>query len=372
MAQVAAYRWCISVRYQSPTYADANPAHHFVVTAQRLPESDPPAPALSAPDVVADGWYNETVAFLGLCATPGIGYWTLLHLRRASNSFLDLLTVESQDEFLATLRRHGARALKGLPRDWSATKRKIWADGRNLHSHLQSLGIRVLHAGDREFPHRLRSIPDPPEWLFCEGNVSLLQGPSVALVGTRQPTRDGELLSLYFVGILARYGIASVSGLADGIDKAVHEYSLRFGIPTIAVLGTGSLRNFPADSTLLRRQIVDQGGLVVSEYLPQQSYARETFVRRNRLQSALADIVIPVQWRAKSGTAHTVRFAHEQGRPILCPRIPDWIEPEHEELSLARELGATIVTVPGDEIDIIGHIGLSCRRRDTNAQISLW
>lgn len=343
-----------------------------MATAQRLPESEPPAPALSAPDVAQDGWYNETVAFLGLGATPGIGYWTLLHLRRASISFVDLLKVESQDEFLATLRRHGARALKGLPQDWSATKRKIWADGRKLHSHLQSSGIRVLHADGPDFPRRLRNIPDPPEWLFCEGNVSLLREPSVALVGTRQPSRDGELLTLYLVGILARYGIVSVSGLADGIDRAVHEYSLRFGVPTIAVLGTGILRDFPVDSTPLRREIVEQGGLVISEYLPNQSYARETFVRRNRLQAGLANLVIPVQWRAKSGTAHTVRFAHEQRRPILCPRMPDWVEPEHEELSLARELGATIVTIPGDEIDIIGHIGLACSRPETSAQISLW
>lgn len=343
-----------------------------MATAQRLPESEPPAPALSAPDVAVDGWYNETVAFLGLGATPGIGYWTLLHLRRASISFVDLLKVESQDEFLAALRRHGARALKGLPQDWSATKRKIWADGRKLHSHLQSSGIRVLHADGPDFPRRLRNIPDPPEWLFCEGNVSLLREPSVALVGTRQPSRDGELLTLYLVGILARYGIVSVSGLADGIDRAVHEYSLRFGVSTIAVLGTGILRDFPVDSTPLRREIVERGGLVISEYLPNQSYARETFVRRNRLQAGLANLVIPVQWRAKSGTAHTVRFAHEQRRPILCPRMPDWVEPEHEELSLARELGATIVTIPGDEIDIIGHIGLACSRPETSAQISLW
>lgn len=343
-----------------------------MATTQHLPESEPPAPAPSAPDVADNSWYNETVAFLGLSATPGIGYWTLLHLRRASRSFIDLLKAESQDEFVATLRRHGARALKGLPQNWPATQRKIWADGLRLHSHLQASGIRVLHAGDPEFPHRLRRIPDPPEWLFCEGDVSLLHEPSVALVGTRRRTLDGELLSLYLVGILSRYGIASVSGLADGIDKAVHEFSLRFAVPTIAVLGTGILRDFPVDSTPLRRQIVDQGGLVVSEYLPHQSYARATFVRRNRLQSALANLVVPVEWRAKSGTAHTVRFAHEQHRPILCPRIPDWAESEHEELSLARELGATIVTIPGDEIDIIGHIGLACSRTETNEQISFW
>ena len=359
------------VESQSPLTHTRTP-FLFVPAAQRLPEFEPPAPALSAPDAAEDGRFHETVAFLGLCATPGIGYWTLLHLRRASSSFLDLLKVDSQDEFLATLRGHGARAVKVVPQDWSATKRKIWAAGHDLHYHLRSLGIRVLHADDADFPHRVRNIPDPPEWLFCEGDVSLLRQPSVALVGTRQPTRDGELLTLYFVGILARYGVPTVSGLADGIDRAVHEYSLRFGLPTIAVLGTGILRDFPVDSTPLRRQIVDQGGLVVSEYLPHQSYARETFVRRNRLQSALANLVVPVQWRAKSGTAHTVRFAFEQRRPILCPRIPDWSDGEHEEVSLARELGAIIVTIPGDEMDIIGYIGLACSRPDTDAQISLW
>lgn len=339
--------------------------------ADRLPEAESARPALSEADVLDDGRHNETVAFLGLCATPGIGYWTLLHVRRAGGSFLDLLKVDAQDEFLAILRRHGARGVKGLTPSWPTTQRKIWSNGRKLYSELRSSGIRVLHAADPDFPVSLRRIPDPPEWLFCEGDVSLLREPSAALVGTRQPSRDGELLTLYLVGLLSRYGVSSVSGLADGIDRAVHEFSLRFKVPTIAVLGTGILRDFPVDSAPLRREIVRQGGLVVSEYLPHQSYARETFVRRNRLQSALAKIVIPVQWRAKSGTAHTVRYAHEQGRPILCPRLLDWTESEHEELSLARELGGTIVTVPGDEMDVVGHIALACSRAETNEQLSL-
>ena len=71
-------------------------------------------------------------------------------------------------------------------------------------------------------------------------------------------------------------------------------------------------------------RILARGGTVVTEYLPQQSYSAENFVRRNRLQAALAKVLVPVEWAAKSGTAHTVKYAADLGRPIACLQLPDW------------------------------------------------
>ena len=135
--------------------------------------------------------------------------------------------------------------------------------------------------------------------------------PSVTIVGTRKPSEDGLFLARYVGACLADWPAATVSGLAAGIDQLAHESSLRAEVPTIAVLGTGILDNYPKDSQVLRDRILGAGGAIVSEYLPRASYSAENFVQRNRLQAALGRVLIPVEWARRSGTAHTVRFATE-------------------------------------------------------------
>lgn len=103
--------------------------------------------------------------------------------------------------------------------------------------------------------------------------------------------------------------VVTVSGLATGIDQIAHIESLRYGIPTVAVLGNGMFVEYPSGSGRLKHQILASGGTIVSEYLPNQSYSSENFVRRNRIQAALCDTLVPVEWMIKSGTAHTVNFA---------------------------------------------------------------
>ena len=108
-----------------------------------------------------------------------------------------------------------------------------------------------------------------------------------------------------------------ISGLAYGIDRIVHEWCLNVGIPTVSILGTGILATYPAKHSGLADQIIAAGGLLVSEYMPQQGPSAENFVWRNRLQAALGRAVIPAEWAKKSGTAHTVRFARKLGRPVF-------------------------------------------------------
>jgi hypothetical protein len=99
-----------------------------------------------------------------------------------------------------------------------------------------------------------------------------------------------------------------------------HEHSLRAGVPTIAVLGTGILDEYPKGSAIMRERIIADGGTIVTEYLPHISYSAKNFVQRNRLQAALGQVLIPVEWSRRSGTAHTVRFASALERPIACRR----------------------------------------------------
>lgn len=326
--------------------------------SEALSSEHPPAvPTPSPTDERADEWYQETVAFLGMATIPGIGYWTLNRIRKSGHLFLDILRQDSREAFNDLVKEHGGRGIRELPADWGEAQRWIWASGKRSYKHLASLGVCVLHSEQPAFPRRLREISDPPQWLFCQGNVALLNRVSVTLVGTRRPSPDGEFLTKYLVALLARFSVPTISGLAEGIDRSVHEYSLRFQLPTVAVLGTGILQDFPADSPPLRRAIIEQGGVVVTEYLPSQTYSKENFVRRNRLQAGLGKVVVPLEWRAKSGTAHTVRYAAEQGRPILCLRLPDWDASNHQEVEVARELGGTVFTVPGEEAEMLEHLG---------------
>jgi DNA protecting protein DprA len=151
----------------------------------------------------------------------------------------------------------------------------------------------------------------------------------VTVVGTRDPTDAGEFLARYAVSCALEFPTPVVSGLAHGIDRVVHEWCLRINLPTISVLGTGMLNTYPVRHTGLGDRIVETGGLLISEYLPDQGPSAQNFVWRNRLQAALGRIAIPAEWARKSGTAHTVRFARKLKRQVFSlsasgvPRNPD-------------------------------------------------
>ena len=151
---------------------------------------------------------------------------------------------------------------------------------------------------------------------------------------------------------LSHWGAATVSGLADGIDQAVHEASIAAGVPTIAFLGTGIQNDYPKGSENLRRRIVEAGGAVATEYLPNESYSRANFVQRNRLQAALGRALIPVEWAVKSGTAHTVRFASELLRPIVGLRVPSW---SSDHVTLPVKSGKIFV-LPGEDVDFRDYV----------------
>jgi DNA protecting protein DprA len=298
---------------------------------------------------------RNAIAWLALSAIDGIGYWTLKKLSTLGKPWPSLLELESVDELLGILRDAGGKpqltALWG--REWPSVRQHLWTTGETLLKGLFDRDVTFLLKDDPLFPPQLNEAPDPPAWIFVEGNPKILLQPSVAIVGTRHPTSDGLFLAAYLGHCLPLFGAPTVSGLAEGIDRQIHELSIRHEIPTIAVLGTGIFRHFPAGSEPLREKIVKHGGAVVSEYLPNQTYSGENFVRRNRLQAALARITIPVQWAIKSGTARTVDHARKMGRPILCPRLPDWSAGVHPELVFAGEQGAEIIVVPGEEARLI-------------------
>jgi DNA processing protein len=291
---------------------------------------------------------TEQLAFLALASIRGVGYWTLAHMASAGVGFSEFLRTDSSEEASSSLRRFGARLENKADANWREVRDRALDRAARALEQLSATGTRIVMVGDAGFPKSLKDLPDPPAWLFIRGNQSILGEPSLAAVGTREPSDDGMWLCR-FVGLcFEHWQSPTVSGLATGVDQIVHEMSLRARVPTIAVLGTGIFSDYPKASTSLRERILDQGGSIITEYLPNDSYSAENFVRRNRLQAALGRVLIPIEWAARSGTAHTVRYAGKLGRPIAGLRLPDWPGDRVIFANGAAKTAATF-TIPGQE-----------------------
>lgn len=317
---------------------------------ERAKRDSPAQPVNKVPvnptlDLALSHDFDEERAFLALATVRGIGQKTLFALADSGRSFSDALRFGPDD----TDWKVGGGDRTISERHWSSVRQHALAVGDRLSEQLKALGVAILFRHSTGFPAALLELERPPHWLFVQGSVDLLSEPSIAIVGTRKPSPDGYFLSRYVGACLGDWGAPTVSGLAVGIDQLAHEHSLRASVPTIAVLGTGMLEDYPKGSGRMRDHILGTAGTIVSEYLPNASYSAENFVQRNRLQAALGRILIPAEWQRRSGTAHTVRFATRLQRPIACLRLPEW---PVDRLVLDPGLGlptGEIFTVPRDQ-----------------------
>ena len=220
-------------------------------------------------------------------------------------------------------------------------------------------GHTLVTWGSAAYPPLLGRIADAPLVLFAVGDVSLLVRPQLAMVGARNPTAIGRETALRFAGHLARAGLAITSGLALGIDAASHRGALDAGGGTIAVLGSGPDRVYPAENAALARDIA-ASGLLVSEFPPVTPPRPENFPRRNRIISGLSLGTLVVEAAVHSGSLITARLAAEQGREVFA--IPGSI---HSALSkgchrLIRE-GAKLVETAADVLSELPPFSASTR-----------
>lgn len=178
-------------------------------------------------------------------------------------------------------------------------------------------GVRRL--GRRELPPLLAAIHDPPPQLYLRdgGALELLAGPAVAIVGARACSPYGAQVARTLARELARAGVCVVSGMARGIDAEAHRGALEAGGPTVAVLGCGIDRDYPAAHAELARRI-GAVGLVVSEYGPGVEPAPWRFPARNRIISGLCAATVVVEARERSGALITADFALEEGREVFA------------------------------------------------------
>jgi len=228
-------------------------------------------------------------------------------------------------------------------------------------------GHRLLPWDDEAYPRQLLELPDPPPALFALGRVELLARPSIAIVGSRQATPQGRDDAFAFARTLAEAGLTVVSGLAQGIDAAAHRGALGTPASTIAVMGTGPDRVYPASQRDLAHAIAAEG-CVVTQFPPGTPPLKGNFPQRNRIISGLARGVLVVEAAPQSGSLITARLAVEQGRDVFA--IPGSI---HSPLSkgphrLIRD-GAKLVETAQDVLVELGLPGAAAQRTEGPAGV---
>lgn len=191
-------------------------------------------------------------------------------------------------------------------------------DERAYRERLRVAGLRFLPRTSEAFPPLLRSIHDPPPGLFLRGGgeSELLSRPAVAVVGARACSGYGASVARMLGRELASAGLVVVSGLARGVDAEAHRGALERDGTTVAVLGCGVDRDYPAAHAELARRIATTG-LIVSEYAPGVEPAPWRFPARNRIVAGLCDAAVVVEARERSGALITADFALEEGREVF-------------------------------------------------------
>ena len=240
------------------------------------------------------------------------------------------------------------------PRSARFARFKATFDAAAELSRLLAAGYRFLARSDSAFPPLLRAIHDPPPGLFVRGaaGLELLRRPAVAVVGARTCSPYGRQVARRLGRELAAAGLVVVSGLARGIDGEAHRGALEADGVTVAVLGCGIDRDYPAAHRSLAAEIAERG-LIVSEYAPGIEAAPWRFPARNRLVAGLCAATLVVEARERSGALITCDLALEEGREVFA--VPGEITSSLSAGSNALlRLGATPCTCASDVLETYG------------------
>lgn len=206
--------------------------------------------------------------------------------------------------------------------------------------------VKVVEKGEELYPEKLAEIDNPPERLFCIGDLRLLKKRAVAVVGSRKASEYGKQVAMRIGKEAAENGVVLVSGMAKGIDSFGHLGALKSTGETIAVLGCGIDVCYPKENMKLYEEI-KESGLIVSEYPPGTAPKPYMFPERNRIISALSEVIVVVEAGSNSGSLITAEIGASQGKTVMA--VPGNIN-AHFSLGTNKLIadGAAIVTVVDD------------------------
>jgi len=290
---------------------------------------------------------TEKQAYLALNALPGIGTVGLNRLLGAFGGDPRAALSADRGRLEAVL---GARpdAVSAV-RDWRAH-----FDPAKEEDRMQRSGVAFVVPRDPGYPRLLREIHDPPVGLYRKGNYAL-DGPCVAIVGSRRATAYGQSVARRLGAELGQRGFCVVSGLARGVDTAAHEGALSAGGRTAAVLGTGIDVIHPPENLGLYRRIADTGA-VLSEFPFGRSVDKDSFAMRSRVISGVCEAVVVVESDLWGGAMSTAKFAGEQGRLLFAVTGRIDLSTSAGPNQLIRD-GATLLTRVEDVLQELQYLG---------------
>lgn len=295
---------------------------------------------------------DHTLAWLALTLVPGVTARTARVLVERFGSPEAVL--DTSDAALADA---------GVAADGNGIARVAREAARRERESAAALGARILDVDHADYPARLRHIADAPLVLYLRGQVDF-DAPAIAIVGARHASAYGKRIAAELATGLADAGITVVSGLAAGIDGAAHEATLAAGGATVAVLGTGIDRVYPAWHRGLAARVA-AGGALVTELAVGTPPAPYNFPKRNRILSGLALGTVVVEASERSGSLITARLAAEQGREVFA--VPGPLgEPLHVGPHRLIQEGAKLVRGVDDVLEEVAP-ALVARARETAA-----
>lgn len=294
--------------------------------------------------------HADTIAWLLLIRAPGVGSGRIRSVLDAYRHPLDFVHADSGQQKACGLPRAALEYLAAP--DWERIEEDLeW---------LQRPENALIPLTDDRYPPLLRDTHDPPAALFVRGDPACLAALQLAVVGSRNPTASGRETAHEFARCLTSAGLTITSGLAAGIDGAAHAGALAAKGPTIAVVGTGLDRVYPAAHRELAHRIARRGALV-SEFPLGTHPVAGNFPRRNRVISGMCLGTLVVEAAPHSGSLITARLAGEQGREVFA--IPGSIHnPQARGCHALIRQGAKLVETAADIVEELGSIAGSLER----------
>lgn len=219
--------------------------------------------------------------------------------------------------------------------------------------------MQKINIKDKNYPQKFIKIKNPPQDIYVEGDISLLNNPILAIVGARKSTQYGEKYAKIFASQIGMNGITVVSGLATGIDTIAHVYSKNTRGKTIAVIGSGLNKIYPQKNKKLAEEIIKEGGCLLSENDPNQDIDMKNFPKRNNLICALADGIFVIEADYRSGSRLTGNIGLKYGKKVFClPR----------NLGESRGLGTNLLIQKGAKLvispeDILKEYGIKYKKQ---------
>jgi DNA processing protein len=277
--------------------------------------------------------------WLRLTLIPGIGGETQRKLLTAFG-LPEAIFSAGRQALTSIVGDKAARLLLDTDNHPAVEQALVWSEAPGQH---------LVCLADPDYPQTLLQIPDPPTLLYVRGRLDLLNSAALAMIGSRNPTPQGSQNAERFAAALAQAGLTVTSGLALGIDAAAHRGALTASGNTVAFIGTGIDRIYPATNRQLAIEIAARGS-IISEFPLGTPPVAANFPRRNRLIAGLSLGALVVEATVDSGSLITARLASEQGREVFA--IPGSIHsPQSRGCHKLIKQGAKLVETVQDVLD---------------------